>query len=167
VREWSRLLSDTLLVSPLERFNRNAAAGLRSKSKIYASDPGLVMAFAPLPVQDASVRARAFEAAVYRHLRETAREWEGRLSYFRQGEDLEIDFVLEDQSGLVAIEVTSGLRVRADKLERLRQAAKKLGTDRRLLVHGGVIEDKAEGVETVPLQRFLLDPSAFLREGTE
>jgi len=165
VREWSRLLSDTLLVSPLERFNRNAAAGLRSKSKIYAADPGLVMAFAPLPVQDASVRAKAFEAAVYRHLRETAREREGRLSYFRQGEDLEIDFVLEDQSGLVAIEVTSGLRVRADKLERLRQAAKKLGTDRRLLVHGGVIEETAEGVETVPLQRFLLDPSALLPGG--
>lgn len=165
VREWSRLLSDTLLVSPLERFNRNAAAGLRAKSKIYAADPGLVMAFAPLPVQDASVRAKAFEAAVYRHLRETARELEGRLSYFRQGEDLEIDFVLEDQGGLVAIEVTSGLRVRADKLERLRQAAKRLGTDRRLLIHGGVLAETAEGVETVPVQRFLLDPGSFLREG--
>jgi len=165
VREWSRLLSETLLVSPLERFNRNAAAGLRSKSKIYAADPGLVMAFAPLPVQDASVRARAFEAAVYRHLRETAREWEGRLSYFRQGEDLEIDFVLEDQGRLVAIEVTSGLRVRADKLERLRQAARRLGTDRRLLIHGGVLAETAEGVETVPVQRFLLDPGSFLREG--
>ncbi len=165
VREWSRLLSDTLLVSPLERFNRNAAAGLRSKSKIYAADPGLVMAFAPLPVQDASVRAKVFEAAVYRHLRETARELEGRLSYFRQAEDLEIDFVLEAQGGLIAIEVTSGLRVRADKLERLRQAARRLGTDRRLLVHGGVIEEMAEGVETVPVQRFLLDPGSFLRKG--
>ncbi len=167
VREWSRLLSDTLLVSSLERFNRNAAAGLRSKSKIYAADPGLVMAFAPLPVQDASVRARAFEAAVYRHLRETARELEGGLSYFRQGEDLEIDFVLEDQSSLIAIEVTSGLRARADKLERLRQAAKRLGTDRRLLIHGGVIEEMAEGVETVPVQRFLLNPASFLRGGAE
>jgi uncharacterized protein len=166
VREWSRLLSDTLLVSPLERFNRNAAAGLRSKSKIYAADPGLVMAFAPLPVQDASVRARVFEAAVYRHLREAARELEGRLSYFRQGEDLEIDFVLEDQGGLIAVEVTSGFRVRADKLERLRQAARRLGTDRRLLIHGGVIEETAEGVKTVPVQRFLLEPRSFLREGT-
>jgi predicted AAA+ superfamily ATPase len=165
VRDWVRLLSDTLLVSPLERFNRNAAAGLRSKSKLYAADPGLVMAFAPLPVQDASVRGKAFEAAVYRHLRETARELEARLSYFRHGEDLEIDFVLEDQGGLVAIEVTSGLRVRADKLERLRQAAGKLGADRRLLIHGGVIEETAEGVETIPIQRFLLDPSSFLREG--
>lgn len=165
VRDWTRLLSDTLLVSPLERFNRNAAAALRSKSKIYAADPGLVLAFAPLPVQDVSVRAKAFEAAVYRHLREVARDLEGQLTYFRHSEDLEIDFVLEDRQGVVAIEVTSGVRVRADKLERLRQAAKKLGADWRLLIHGGILEETAEGVEAVPIQRFLLDPNSSLREG--
>jgi predicted AAA+ superfamily ATPase len=163
VRDWARLLADTLLVSPLERFVRNAAAGLRSKSKIFAADPGLVSAFAPLPVQDPAVRARAFEAAVFRHLREAARELEGRLTYFRHREDLEIDFVLETPGRLVAVEVTSALRLRADKVERLRQAARELGADRRLLVHGGVIEESAEGIAAVPLQRFLLDPMACLR----
>jgi predicted AAA+ superfamily ATPase len=163
VRDWARLLTDTLLVSSLERFNRSATAGLRSKLKIYASDPGLVMAFAPLPVQDPTVRARAFEAAVFRHLREAARELEGRLTYFRHREDLEIDFVLESQRGLVAVEVTSGIRLRADKMERLRQAAKELGADRRILVHGGLIEETGEEVEAVAIQRFLLDPIACLR----
>jgi hypothetical protein len=158
VRDWVRLLTDTLLLSPLERFNRNAAASLRAKSKIYASDPGLVMAFAPLPVQDPTVRARAFEAAVFRHLREATRELERRFTYFRHREDLKIDFVLEDQRSLVAVEVTSGLRLRADKLERLRQASKELGADRQILVHGGVIEETAEGVKAVAIQRFLLDP---------
>ncbi len=163
VRDWARLLTDTLLISSLERFNRNAAAGLRSKSKIYASDPGLVVAFAPLPVQDLTVRGRVFEAAVFRHLREAARELEGRLTFFRHREDLEIDFVLEDPRGLVAIEVTSGMRVRADKAERLRQAAKELGADRRILIHGGVIEETGKEVEAVAIQRFLLDPIACLR----
>lgn len=163
VREWARLLADTLLVSPLERFTRNPAAGLRSKSKIFAADPGLVAAFAPLPVQDPAVRARAFESAVFRHLREAARELEGKLTYFRHREDLEIDFVLEDKDRLVAVEVTSSLRLRADKAERLRQAARELGADRRLLVHGGVLEESAEGVDAVALQRFLLHPVACLR----
>lgn len=163
VREWARLLADTLLVSPLERFTRNAAAGLRSKSKIFAADPGLVAAFAPLPVQDPAVRARAFESAVFRHLREAARELEGKLTYFRHRENLEIDFVLEDKDRLVAVEVTSSLRLRADKAERLRQAARELGADRRLLVHGGVLEESAEGVDAVVLQRFLLHPVACLR----
>ncbi|HKI04748.1 MAG TPA: ATP-binding protein [Thermoanaerobaculia bacterium] len=165
VRDWSRLLADTLLVSPLDRFNRNAAAGLRSKSKIFAADPGLVAAFAPLPVQDPNVRGRAFEAAVFRHLREAARQLEGRLTYFRHREDLEIDFVFEGAGGVVAVEVTSGPRLRADKAERLRRAAKELGADRRLLIHGGVIEETAEGVEAVALQRFLLDPVACLQGG--
>ncbi len=163
VRDWARLLTDTLLVSSLDRFSRNAAAGLRAKSKIYASDPGLVTAFALLPVQDNTVRARGFEAAVFRHLREAARELEGQLTYFRHREDLEIDFVLEIAGRLVAIEVTSGMRLRADKMERLRRAVKELGADRRLLIHGGVIEEMAEGVEAVALQRFLLDPVACLR----
>ena len=165
VREWARLLADTLLVSPLERFTRNAAAGLRSKSKIFAADPGLVAAFAPLPVQDPAVRARAFESAVFRHLREAARELEGKLTYFRHREDLEIDFVLEEGGRRVAVEVTSSPRVRADKAERLRQAARELGADRSLLVHGGVLEESAEGIDAVALQRFLLDPVACLRGG--
>jgi predicted AAA+ superfamily ATPase len=165
VRDWARLLTDTLLVSSLDRFNRNAAAGLRSKAKIFAADPGLVAAFAPLPVQDPNVRARAFEAAVFRHLREAAREMEGSLTYFRHREDLEIDFVLEGAGGVIAIEVTSGPRLRADKVERLRRAGKELGADRLLLVHGGVIEETAEGVEAMALQRFLFDPIACLQGG--
>ena len=127
MRDWARLLSDTLLVAPLDRFHRNAAAGLRSRSKIYAADPGLVMAFAPLPVQDPSVRAKAFEAAVFRHLREVARTNEGKLTFFRHKEKLEIDFVLEGPEGLVAIEVTSGMRLRGRQDGRLRQAAKEWG----------------------------------------
>lgn len=165
VRDWVRLLADTLLVSSLERFARHAAAGLRAKPKIYAADPGLVMAFAPLPVQDPTVRAKVFEAAVFRHLREAARDLEGQLTYFRLREDLEIDFVLEVSGHLVAIEVTSGLRLRADKLKRLRRASEELGADRRLLIHGGVIEETAEGVEAMALQRFLLDPVACLQGG--
>jgi hypothetical protein len=166
VRDWVRLLTDTLLVSSLDRFARNAAAGLRAKAKIFAADPGLVMAFAVLPVQDPTVRAQAFETVVYRHLREAARGMEARLGYFRQREDLEIDFVLESQDGrVVAIEVTSNPRLRADKTERLRRAAKDLGADRRLLIHGGVLDERLEGVEAIALQRFLLDPIAYVQGG--
>lgn len=124
VREWVRLLTDTLLIAPLERQIRHPATGLRSRSKVYAGDPGLVTAFALSPTEDPGVRARVFEAAVFRHLREAAREMEGRLSYFRHKDDLEIDFVLEFAGRTVGIEVTSSLRVRPDKLGRLRKPGK-------------------------------------------
>jgi predicted AAA+ superfamily ATPase len=91
---------------------------------------------------------------------------EGRLGYFRQREDLEIDFVLEDLGGArSAIEVTSNPKLRADKAERLRLAAKEMGADRRILIHGGVLDEQVEGIEAVPIQRFLFEPDACLRGG--
>lgn len=164
VREWTRLLADTLLVIPLERFAEYAAAGLRSRPKMYAADPGIVQAFAVSPVQDPDVRARAFEAAVFRHLREAARRLEGEWGYFRLRDDLEIDFVLQVAGKKLGVEVTSSLRVRPDKLLRLRKAGGALEADRLLLIHGGVVEEEVEGIRAVPLPAFLLDPVAVLEK---
>lgn len=165
VRDWARLLMDTLLVASLEKHQRHAAAGLRAKPKLFASDPGLVTAFAASPVQDPAVRARAFEAAVFRHLRDAVRQLEGQLTYFRHRDDLEVDFVLETSgAAAVGIEVTSSSRLRPEKLERLRRAGKELGTDRLMLVHGGVVEESGGDVRTVSLPRFLLDPVTSLKE---
>lgn len=164
VRDWSRLLNDTLMIASLDRFAEHAAAGLRSRPKLFASDPGIVQAFALSPVQDSVVRARAFEAAVFRHLREAVRETGAGLSFFRHKDDLEIDFVVQEPGRRTGIEVTSSFRVRPDKLERLRKAGAVLGAERLLLVHGGIVEEAAEGIRAVPLPRFLLDPVAVLEE---
>lgn len=166
VRDWARLLADTMLIHPLERFIRHPAAGLRSKPKMFAADPGLVMAFSPSPVQDERSRAQAFEAAVFRHLREVAHELEGELTFFRHRDDLEIDFVLEALDGsLTAIEVKSGRRVRTEQVERIRKAGRELKANRLLLIYGGVIQGKSEGVEEVALSRFLFDPVRSLQGG--
>lgn len=166
VREWVRLLMETLLIVPLERHFRHAAAALRSKPKMYASDPALVLAFTPSPMQDATVRAKTFEAAVFRHLREAARKLEGRLTYFRHKDDLEVDFVLEAAGKVVGIEVTSGIRIRPDKLARMRKAGDALGADRLLLIHGGIMEEKHD-IRSLALSRFLFDPVASLQEETD
>jgi predicted AAA+ superfamily ATPase len=165
VREWNRLLGETLLVVSLDRFAEYAAVGLRARPKVYAADPGIVQAFAGLPVQDPEVRARAFEAAVFRHLREMSRELGGELGYFRHKDDLEVDFVLQVAGRKIGIEVTSGLRVRPEKMARLRKAGGALGADHLLLVHGGVVQENAEGIQAVPLSHFLLDPIAILEAG--
>lgn len=162
IREWNRLLAETLLVIPLERFTEHAAAGLRARPKIYAADPGIVQAFATLPAQDSEVRARAFEAAVFRHLREVARGLGGELTYFRHKDDLEIDFVLHMAGRKIGIEVTSGARVRPEKVGRLRSAGGVLGADLLLLIHGGVVQEAIQGIRTTSLQRFLLDPVSGL-----
>ena len=164
VREWVRLLEQTLLLLPLERFTRQPSSGLRSKPRLFAADHGLVAAFATLPPSMERVRARIFEAAVFRHLREVVRTTRGELSYFRRDDDLEVDFVVNGPAGLTAVEVTSASRLRPEKVERLRKAGQALGTDRLILIHGGLVDEEAEGVQPVPLARALLNPD-LLAEG--
>jgi uncharacterized protein len=162
VQVWVRLLTETLLIAPLERRTRQAAAALRSRSRLFAADHGLVASFAAALPADERVRARVFEAVVFRHLREAARQLEAELTYFRQDEEREIDFVLDGNGASVGVEVTSSPRLRPEKLEKVRRAGEALGADRLLLIHGGVIEEKGDRVQPIPLARFLLDPIAAL-----
>lgn len=161
-RDWLGELVATRLVVPLERRTLQAAAKLRSRSKIYAADPGLVSAFALSPIEEPDVRSRLFEAAVFRHLRSLAAVEYAKLGYFRLNEDLEIDFVLETNTERIAIEVTSTSRLRREKVARLHRAAKELGETRRILVYGGVVNETVDNVEVVALPRFLLDADRLL-----
>jgi predicted AAA+ superfamily ATPase len=166
VRDWVRLLIETQLLTPLDRYLQHAAPALRSRPKIYACDPGLVTAFAFSPVEDPGVRAKAFEAAVLRHLREALRQTEGAVTYFRHKDDLEIDFVLRVGDNLIGIEVKSGLRVRPEALERLRQAGEMLRASRLVLIYGGVTQASVGNIQIVPLLKVLMDPEAFLEDET-
>lgn len=162
VRDWIRELIATRLVVSLERWSQQPAAKLRSRQRIFAADPGLIAAFGPSHVQEPRSRARLFEAAVFRQLRELISA-DGRLGFFRLDEDLEIDFVCEEAGQTTAIEVTSSVRVRGEKVERLRRAAGRLGATRSLLVHGGSVEEPGrEGIEAIALSRFLLAPREIL-----
>ncbi len=162
VRRWERLLEDTFLVSRLSRFARSPAVGLRSQPKLYAADHGLVSAFAVSNRQDTTLRGQLFEAAVFRHLRDAAREMGAQLFFFRSRAKEEIDFVVEGTSEQVGIEVTCS-RPRARKRRRLRVAGDRLKPDRLLLIHGGLVEESDEHLRMLPLQRFLLNPVGNLK----
>lgn len=164
VNKWLDLLEDTLLIRRLEAFHRRAAARLRAKPKYYAADPAFVVAFATAPASDPDVRSRAVEAAVFRHLRELARERTATLTYARRDDDLEVDFVFEVADRTIAIEVTSARRVRPRKVDRLVRTAPVVGADACVLIHGGVAEDVTEEVLSLPLPSFLIDPSSVLGE---
>lgn len=163
VRKWLDLLAVTLLIWRLERHHERAAPRLRSAPKVFAADPGLVAAFSAAVEPP---RGALFEAAVFRHLREVARTVGAGITYFRTPDDLEIDFVLSTRDGVVGIEVTSSGRIRPEKIERLRQAGRRLQADRLLLIHGGAASASAAGVALLGLPQFLADPERSLfREG--
>ena len=167
VRSWTHLLEEAMLVVPLER-RTDGGALLRAKAKLYAADHGLVSAFAPVPAPlgDDEVRGRIWEAVVYRHMRFAATALGGRTRYFRQNDDLEVDFVFDSDAGAVAVEVTASAAPSSRKLARLKQGAERLGAARALLVCGVPAGAVRDGIQFVPLGRFLLDPIGTL-QGTE
>ena len=167
VGKWIDLLRDTLLIAALPRgtTSTKASARLRGRPKLYAADHGLVNAFAESPTRDVDVRGRVFEAVVYRHLREVARERLGSLSYLRWNDHLEVDFLLELGRERFAVEVTQSIQPKADKRKALERAADRAGAKRAILLHGGLAEGAVEGVEFVPIASFLGDPEAALAGG--
>lgn len=162
VHDWLRLLEEAGLISRLPRFATRPSRRLQSDPRFHASDHGLIWALSLTPSQDPAVRGKVFEAVVFRHLREILRGREGSLSYFRQRNDLEIDFVLDLPSERVAIEVTSSHRVDAKRIERVARASSELGADRTLVVFGGPVDSERQEVRVLPVVDFLLDPGGSL-----
>jgi predicted AAA+ superfamily ATPase len=167
VGKWIDLLRDTLLIAALPRgtTSTKASARLRGRPKLYAADHGLVNAFAESPTRDVDVRGRVFEAVVYRHLREVAREHLGSLSYLRWNDQLEVDFLLELGRERFAVEVTQSIQPKADKRKALERAADRAGATRAILIHGGLAEGEVEGVVFLPVGSFLGDPETALTGG--
>ncbi|MBI4231218.1 MAG: ATP-binding protein [Planctomycetes bacterium] len=166
VLAWVRILEETRLLMPLEQRTGSPAGRLkrRAKPRVYAADHSLVWAFVASadPLTDPRDKGRIYEAVVFRHLRDVARAREGTLSYFRQDDDQEVDFILEALSARVAIEVTSSREPEERKKVRLREAGKAVKADRLVLIHDGFTNKEEKGILLIPLRDFLLDPARVM-----
>ena len=165
VVDWLTLLEQTHLIRRLERDNARAKASsrLKSRPKIYAADHGLITALSAVsdPISDTDIRGKVLEAAVYRHIREFDRS--GNVTFFRPGEDLEIDFLIPRRGQPpIAIEVTGATNADSRKLLRFSKAARLAGSSRQLLVHGGIGLHSEGTVDLIGARDFLLAPENWL-----
>jgi predicted AAA+ superfamily ATPase len=155
-----------MLISRLDPFAKSSTSRLAARSypKLYASDHGLAVAFSGLtdPLSDPSVRGRAFETVVFRHLRESALEGSS-VSYVRDADGRsEVDFVLHEGARVqIALEVTSA-RDPSKKLERLRSAGARLKANRSIVVHGGIEQRRDGNLWAIPASSFLLAPAEWI-----
>lgn len=168
VQEWLGLLEGTHLLRLLDQEQPRlgkAAKQLRSQPRIYAVDHGLITALSPVvePLEDPRTRGRVFEATVFRHLRDVARNVGGRLGYLRRDDDLEIDFVLRQSRGKdVGVEVTGSREVDGRKVDRLVEAADLGDVAGRVIVYSGLTSRVERGVTLIPARDFLIDPDKCL-----
>src|SRR5439155_8913243 len=124
VDTWVEKLEATRLIHRVEPFGHSAAAHVagRRRSKLYAADHGLIVAFSrsPDPMADADVRGRVVEAAVLSAIRTTG----ASASYFDDGHG-EKDFVVDLAGVRSLVEVTAGTNV-SDKQAGMPALAKRV-----------------------------------------
>jgi hypothetical protein len=166
---WLEALEASRLIVTLPKYvlpGGKAAHVLRPHPKIYAVDHALVVAFSPLPdpLGDPETQAIVYETAVFAALRAYLRGTLG-LSYYRDKNDVELDFLIEGEKGLIGIEVTSARQLRSDKIESARRAADAAGAKRLVLIHGGLRAVGVAGIVDVPLHEFLLEPRRWIEGG--
>jgi predicted AAA+ superfamily ATPase len=166
LEKWISLLEDTRLIVRLDPFAKAATGKLAARSypKLYPCDHGLTVAFSGVsdPLEDAPTLARAFETAVFRHLRSEAKDFE--VSYWRdkRGVEDEVDFVVHEGAKVHAlIEVTTSKQPNK-KVAQLTRLARELGAARSIAVHGGV-ESRREGpILFAPVPEFLLNVAEWI-----
>ena len=167
IDKWVALLEDTMLIVRLNPFARAATAKLAARSypKLYASDPGLLVAFSGIsePLQDPAVRGRAFEAAVFRHLRGYVSRTDLAISYLRDKRGTaEIDFVVHEGSKVHALVEVTAAKDPRDKVAQVAAAAREFKARRAIVVHGGSEERRAGDVWLAPATSFLLETSEWI-----
>lgn len=161
---WLSLLEDLALVRRLEPLG-TARVAMRSHPRIYASDHGMVAAFADAadPLSDHNVVGSLHETLVFRHLREVARR--DAIRFFRKDDRNEIDFVLSTAAGRVGVEVTAKREPAGEKVKAARDAGEKAGAKSVIIVHGGMARETRAGVVLLPLHEFLLNPGIVTEAG--
>lgn len=104
------LLEDVWLATGLQKYSGSVARKRASSPKLLVLDTALMSAAKGVPFEEArgdrAYWGRLVETAVGAHLLAQAQVVPQRVMYWRE-RDLEVDYVVEDASGLTAIEVKS------------------------------------------------------------
>lgn len=152
------ILEDTLLVTRLTGYEARARLRERKLPKLYWVDPGLVRAVKrrlgpPIPEE----RGALFEGWVLTQLRAHAQRgglYDSIHYWAPAGSKLEVDFLLQRDDRLLAIEAKAATRFTPSLARGLRAAADISGVTRRILVYAGRRELRtSDGIDVWPLPR--------------
>jgi predicted AAA+ superfamily ATPase len=119
------LLDSAGLLGGLEKYSRDKARKRSSSPKFQVHNTAFMSALHPFDfemiVKDREKWGRIVESAVGAHLLNNAYSQGFSLFYWRDG-NYEVDFVLEHKGRVVAIEVKSGIRLRAAGMVQFRKS---------------------------------------------
>lgn len=161
------LLEDLLLATRIPVFTRRAKRRMAAHPKFYFFDCGVYRAVrprGPLDV-DSEIDGAALETLFLANASaiNDAGELGYKIHYWRTGKDIEVDFVLYGERGLLAFEIKRAARIRDEDLAGLRAFAADYPVAKTFLLHPGKERRHQGGVEILPMAQALPGLARILR----
>ena len=158
VEGYLTILEDTLLAFRVPAFEARMRARERKHPKLYWIDPGLVRAVKrqlhDVSQEEMGALFEGWIAVLLRTYMETRGLFES-MSYWSGG-STEVDFLLERQGGVIAVEAKAGSTYQTGLLRGLRALAALPNLEKRVLVYQGERPLRtSDGIEVWPVSAFL------------
>jgi predicted AAA+ superfamily ATPase len=157
--EYFSILEDLLLGVRLPAFRKRARRRLVAHPKFFFFDAGVYRAIRPRGPLDTpeEIDGAALETLVFQELRAVNDYFDlgYDLYYWRTATQMEVDFVLYGERGLIAIEVKRTARFRKRDLIGLKTFCQDYPMARAFLIYGGRYRRYEGNIEAVPVQEAL------------
>lgn len=157
--EYFNILEDLLLAVRLPAFKKRAQRRLAVHPKFFLFDAGVYRAIRPKGILDRpeEIDGAALETLVFQELRAINDNFDlgYDLYYWRTANQMEVDFILYGERGLIAIEVKRTATLRNRDLSGLRAFCQDYPMARAILIYGGRYRRYEGNVEAVPIQEAL------------
>lgn len=157
--EYFNILEDLLLAVRIPAFRKRARRRLAAHPKFFFFDAGIYRAIRPKGILDLpeEIDGAALETLVFQELRAVNDHFDlgYDLYYWRTASQLEVDFILYGERGLIAIEVKRTSTLRKGDMSGLRAFCQDYPMARAILIYGGRYRRYEANVEAVPVQEAL------------
>lgn len=155
------ILEDTLVGFRLSPFQANIRVKEKKHPKFYFIDSGLVRALKKnLSSIAPEEKGRLFEGWFINYMRSLGeyKKLFSEMSYWSPtNSKIEVDLILTQHNEKVAIEIKSGSRLRNEDFAGLEAIASVKGVKRRIIVYQGSDVRAKDGIEIIPIRKFIED----------
>jgi uncharacterized protein len=164
--EYFNILEDLLLSVRLPAFRKRARRRIVAHPKFFLFDTGVYRTIRPKGILDRpeEIDGAALETLVFQELRAVNDNFElgYDLYYWRTASQLEVDFILYGQHGLIAIEVKRSSTLRKRDFRGLRAFCRDYPMAKAVMIYGGRRQRFEDDVAVVPIHEALISLTDLL-----
>ncbi|MGV8123948.1 MAG: ATP-binding protein [Candidatus Xenobiia bacterium LiM19] len=167
VENYFSILEDLLIADRVPVFSRKSKRRLVAHTKFYFFDVGVYRTLRPMGPLDnpAEAEGPALETLFYQQIKalNSCLNLGYTIHYWRTSNDIEVDFVLYGDQGLLAFEIKRTGTVQSKALRGLRSFLSDYPMCRAYFIYGGERRMYQDGIEIIPLEDALRELPSLLR----